>query len=76
MACYYPDTQPLQTTTMTEEIDGNGPRRAKPPRQDRLKQALRENLKRRKAQARQRSGKSGEADERAPPDDRDGDAGA
>lgn len=59
-----------QMTKMTEEIDGSGQAVPKDRRQDRLKQALRENLKRRKVQARERSRMaSGEADERAPPDD-------
>jgi hypothetical protein len=42
---------------MTDEPDkGEGKKQKQDPRQDRLKLALRENLKRRKSQARGRSG--------------------
>jgi hypothetical protein len=49
---------------MTDDQDkgeGQAGKRAKNPKQDRLKQALRENLKRRKSQARQRSHSSAAA---------------
>lgn len=62
-------------TKVTDEIGGSEQTAPKEPRQDRLKQALRENLKRRKAQARERSRMAGEEDERAPHDDA-GDSGA
>jgi hypothetical protein len=54
-----------------DKREGKNPKRdpGKDPRQDRLKLALRENLKRRKSQARGRSGvttASSEADDRSP----------
>jgi hypothetical protein len=55
---------------MNDEPDkGEGKKQKQDPRQDRLKLALRENLKRRKSQARERSGMpvaSSEHDEPSP----------
>ncbi len=62
---------------MTDEIDRSGRSLPKDSRQDRLKQALRENLKRRKQQARERGRIAGSAqDEDTPPDGAADDSGA
>ena len=54
---------------MTDDIDNSERLLRKDPRQDRLKQALRENLKRRKQQVRERERMAGgAADDSAPPD--------
>src|SRR5207244_11438045 len=47
-----------RSTMMDEKDEGRGSAPAKDSRRDRLKLALRENLKRRKAQAKQRSGRA------------------
>jgi hypothetical protein len=47
-------------TNETDKRDGLDPVRAKDSRQDRLKLALRENLKRRKSQAKERDKTSGD----------------
>src|SRR4051794_9545387 len=54
-ASILPRTRQERGHMMTDETDGYGREPAKNPRQDRLKLALRENLKRRKSQARGRS---------------------
>lgn len=62
-------------TTMTKEID-SGQGLPKDSRQDRLKNALRENLRRRKLQARERSKMTDEAVDERPPDGGTEDSGA
>ncbi len=62
---------------MTDEIDRSGRSLPKDSRQDRLKLALRENLKRRKLQARERGKVAGRAqDEDTPPDSAADNSGA
>ncbi len=62
---------------MTDEIDRSGRSLPKDSRQDRLKLALRENLKRRKLQARERGKVAGSVqDEDTPPDSAADNSGA